>query len=288
MTEFDPYALTRALGGDEFAESVKRNHDEFMAWSERLASESVKANGQDGTPRTFIQWKGTNICVDFECPCGRSAHMDTYFLYAVVCPDCGRRWELDPTLLVREVHEGEECQLDPIELEDVHDAEAMTPGNAFDQGFAQGMTRVADQLADGLPDGPDGLSVFEREPAGPTITVEFNATGSMNAGIRALDERGDTMSEDMPTFWWHESHGLLDGRGWELGPSDPKMLAIHPKAMKLTSVSVDPATMSLVEVPTRRLLQELQLRFRAQEDELQARREGREPEEWIHGDVPGL
>lgn len=153
MTELDPYVLMWAPdGGGAFANYARRRHDEFVAWSERLASESVKANGQDGAPRTSIQWKGTNICVDFECPCGRSAHMDTYFLYAVVCPDCGRRWELDPTLLVREVLEGEECQLDPIELEDVHDAEAMTPGNAFDQGFAQGMTRVADQLADRLPE----------------------------------------------------------------------------------------------------------------------------------------
>lgn len=192
MTELDPYALTRALGGDEFAELVERNHDEFVAWSGRLSAESVKANGQDGAPRTFIQWKGTNICVDFECPCGRSAHMDTYFLYAVVCPDCGRRWELDPTLLVREVLEGEECQLDPVELEDV-DGEAMTPGHAFDQGFAQGMTRVADQLADGLPELAVQIRAEADRIVGPTgraprAVMAFRVSGHPSAAEALSDE----------------------------------------------------------------------------------------------------
>lgn len=144
-----------------------------------------------------------------------------------------------------------------------------------------------------IMDGPDGLSVFERELAGPTITVEFNATGSMNAGIRALDERGDTMSEDMPRTWWDgtDFRWLYDEPRQKLPDAyamsgDHFPGAVGPDWVELKAV--DPATMSLVEVPTRRLLQELQLRFRAQEDELQARREGREPEEWIHGDVPGL
>lgn len=46
----------------------------------------------------FLQWKGTNACIDIHCSCGHSFHHDADFLYAVMCPACGRPWELDSTI----------------------------------------------------------------------------------------------------------------------------------------------------------------------------------------------
>lgn len=41
-------------------------------------------------PKPFgsIQWKGTNVCMDLHCTCGAHFHMDTDFLYQVICPKC--------------------------------------------------------------------------------------------------------------------------------------------------------------------------------------------------------
>src|ERR1700744_3087718 len=100
---FDRYALTRHLGGEEFVDLVKARNTEF----DRLLTESVKADGTDGQPDTFVQWKGCNMCLDFNCPCGNGAHLcDAEFMYNVECPDCGRRWEIAPQLLVRQVQPG--------------------------------------------------------------------------------------------------------------------------------------------------------------------------------------
>ncbi len=37
----------------------------------------------------FIQWKGTDVCLDFYCPCGAHGHFDGDFAYNVRCPNCG-------------------------------------------------------------------------------------------------------------------------------------------------------------------------------------------------------
>ena len=42
----------------------------------------------------FIQWKGTNVCLDFTCECGASGHLDGDFVYALRCGDCGREWAM--------------------------------------------------------------------------------------------------------------------------------------------------------------------------------------------------
>lgn len=41
----------------------------------------------------YIQWKGTDVCMDFNCECGYRGHFDGYFAYAVRCPDCDVIWE---------------------------------------------------------------------------------------------------------------------------------------------------------------------------------------------------
>lgn len=72
-----------------------------------LNEAAAKADGEDGRPTTFVQWKGTEICMDFWCPCGVQSHFDTGFLYALKCPTCGRRYEVATQLCLRQVPTGE-------------------------------------------------------------------------------------------------------------------------------------------------------------------------------------
>lgn len=46
----------------------------------------------------FIQWKGTNACMDINCSCGKLTHVDAGFLYYVKCPYCGAVYELGSTI----------------------------------------------------------------------------------------------------------------------------------------------------------------------------------------------
>lgn len=39
-------------------------------------------------PHGFIQWKGTNVCMDVYCKCGTHFHIDSDFAYYVKCPKC--------------------------------------------------------------------------------------------------------------------------------------------------------------------------------------------------------
>lgn len=41
-----------------------------------------------GKPNAFIQWKGTNVCMDIYCKCGTHSHVDGHFAYVVQCPEC--------------------------------------------------------------------------------------------------------------------------------------------------------------------------------------------------------
>lgn len=54
-----------------------------------------------GTPGTvWIQWKGTDVCLDMWCECGTDdfGHYDGYGAYAIQCGNCGRKYNLPQTL----------------------------------------------------------------------------------------------------------------------------------------------------------------------------------------------
>jgi len=51
--------------------------------------------------RAFIQWKGTDACMDFHCECGQHCHIDSYFVYSVECPGCKTIWEMPIHLFPR-------------------------------------------------------------------------------------------------------------------------------------------------------------------------------------------
>lgn len=39
-------------------------------------------------PHGWIQWKGTNVCIDLQCKCGHQGHVDAEFFYHYRCPIC--------------------------------------------------------------------------------------------------------------------------------------------------------------------------------------------------------
>ena len=41
-----------------------------------------------GKPHGWIQWKGTDVCMDVHCKCGYLSHIDGEFTYYVKCPKC--------------------------------------------------------------------------------------------------------------------------------------------------------------------------------------------------------
>jgi len=43
----------------------------------------------EGKPHGWVQWKGTDVCMDIYCECGHHSHIDAEFAYFVECPECG-------------------------------------------------------------------------------------------------------------------------------------------------------------------------------------------------------
>jgi len=43
-----------------------------------------------GKPHGWVQWKGTEVCMDVHCVCGYHSHIDVAFAYNVQCPKCKR------------------------------------------------------------------------------------------------------------------------------------------------------------------------------------------------------
>ena len=55
----------------------------------------------------FLQWKGTQVCMDLYCVCGEQWHLDEDFTYAVRCPHCRRVFKVEPYVRIHEVPEDE-------------------------------------------------------------------------------------------------------------------------------------------------------------------------------------
>lgn len=55
----------------------------------------------------FIQWKGTNLCMDFTCPCGATGHIDADFVHYVRCPKCGSTFQMGTQVIARRAEPGD-------------------------------------------------------------------------------------------------------------------------------------------------------------------------------------
>jgi len=56
------------------------------------------------TENNFIQWKGTDLCMDFHCECGTHNHYDGFFAYYVKCSGCGQVYKMDTTVKMEKVY----------------------------------------------------------------------------------------------------------------------------------------------------------------------------------------
>ena len=50
------------------------------------------------TPAAWVQWKGTNVCMDVRCACGAHGHIDAEFAYFVECGACQQVYAVQTTL----------------------------------------------------------------------------------------------------------------------------------------------------------------------------------------------
>ena len=61
---------------------------------------------------TFIQWKGTDVCMDFHCKCGEHMHFDCDFLYHVKCCNCGEVYKIGSRVSATPVTPEERARLE--------------------------------------------------------------------------------------------------------------------------------------------------------------------------------
>ena len=47
-------------------------------------------------PHAYVQWKGTDACLDVRCACGGGFHIDAEFAYIVRCPECKEAFGVGP------------------------------------------------------------------------------------------------------------------------------------------------------------------------------------------------
>lgn len=76
----------------------------LAAWGDPSGADPVigfdpsQTRGAHGAPEAFIQWKGTDVCLDFYCTCGMQSHIDASFVYAIECPACGSIFDMPHTV----------------------------------------------------------------------------------------------------------------------------------------------------------------------------------------------
>jgi len=59
----------------------------------------------EGNAYGWIQWKGTDVCVDLHCKCGYHDHFDGDFFYYFECPKCHRKYAVGQNIKLIELTE---------------------------------------------------------------------------------------------------------------------------------------------------------------------------------------
>jgi len=72
---------------------------QYMSWFN--SAESAIAPKE--APEAFIQWKGTDVCMDIQCSCGHREHIDAEFVYRLQCSDCGKVFAVQSRIHLLEV-----------------------------------------------------------------------------------------------------------------------------------------------------------------------------------------
>jgi len=59
----------------------------------------------------FIQWKGTEVCLDFTCLCGFKGHIDDCFVYYVECPQCESVYQMGTQVIAKKISKEEAAKV---------------------------------------------------------------------------------------------------------------------------------------------------------------------------------
>ncbi len=67
-------------------------------------------------PRGWIQWKGTDVCMDVHCSCGELTHLDGYFACFIQCPACQQVFSVGQNVTLYPLTVDQWKQLDPNQI----------------------------------------------------------------------------------------------------------------------------------------------------------------------------
>lgn len=80
------------------SKSVEEDYYDFVHRKEREGLEK-------DAPHGWIQWKGTNVCMDIHCKCGAHLHVDREFFYSFTCGSCQTIYAVGATVRLVELTE---------------------------------------------------------------------------------------------------------------------------------------------------------------------------------------
>jgi hypothetical protein len=87
--------------------------NDFKAWDR---------DNPEGEAHGWIQWKGTNVCMDVHCKCGAHGHIDAEFAYFIKCAHCGRIYATGQNIKLIELTTPEQIaygtEREPVESRD--------------------------------------------------------------------------------------------------------------------------------------------------------------------------
>lgn len=72
--------------------------------------DEVYSQEEQPPSRGWIQWKGTDVCIDLHCQCGHHGHYDGEFLYFYECPACHTKYAVGQNVKLIALNEAQvEC-----------------------------------------------------------------------------------------------------------------------------------------------------------------------------------
>lgn len=79
---------------------------------------------QDNSPgisHGWIQWKGTDVCMDLYCECGHHGHVDGCFFYFYKCPKCHMRFAVGQNVKLIKLSESQALEVSDFKTCDLEE-----------------------------------------------------------------------------------------------------------------------------------------------------------------------
>ena len=98
---------------------IDQYHKDTVACFPSLAKTKV-AFDTEKDAHAWVQWKGTDVCLDVRCACGFLGHIDADFVYYVKCPRCQKTYECNGHIELIEVDaSAADVDIEPLEEDGV-------------------------------------------------------------------------------------------------------------------------------------------------------------------------